>query len=92
MQPNNVISPQRRLKLVKIIYECDSFSIASIIWDNVNRIGIRWNGKENEIGYPQSCGRPTWFILPKPVALAFVESIGDIEMKTIVQLSSDEIL
>jgi hypothetical protein len=36
-------------------------------FDGEERIGIRWNGREEqpEIGNPQSRGKPTWFVVPR---------------------------
>lgn len=90
MNPENVISPLKYVKNVQILYtdEEDNFSIASLLWKDQRRIAIRWNGSDDRLGYPQSCGRPTWFILPQKVALAFALSIGNAEMVQTIKATS----
>lgn len=55
----------------KIFYdEKDSatlgFAFARGLWEGDERIGCRWYD-DNGIGYPQTYGKPQWFILPKDV-------------------------
>ena len=90
MDPEKVVSPRKHLNSVKVIYKNESFSIALLNYDGVNRIGIRWNGGENEKGYPQSCGYPTWFLLPKAIALAYAEQSGDVAFKISVDQAKDD--
>ncbi len=93
MDPNLVNSPRKHIKEVKVVFTnpSNTFSIAIIVYDNVNRVGIRWNGEKDEKGYPQTFGRPTWFLLPKAVALAYAEKINNEQLKfTINQAIDDE--
>ena len=90
MNPKNVVSPKSLMKLGEVLYENEDFAIASLLWGKKLRIGIRWNGKENELGYPNSRGRATWFVLPKAVALAYAETIGDAKMKHTIELSTED--
>lgn len=92
MDPHNVISPLKRLQRVEVLYtdDEDNFSIASVLWDRKPRIAIRWNGPCDKLGYPTSSGHPTWFIIPRKVALAFAESIGNAELTNIIKASSSE--
>ena len=69
INPQTVMSPRNRVGSVDILYDDGpgSWSVARLEYDNVpDRIGIRWNGSEEEagIGNPQSRGRPTWFVVP----------------------------
>lgn len=90
MRPEEVVYPRKNLKDVKVLYidETDDFSIASVLWKEDRRIAIRWNGSGYNLGYPQSRGRATWFILPQKVALAFALSIGNAEMAQIIKASA----
>ena len=82
MKPEDVRSPKKRLNLISVLHtETDpldpdgNWSLALCTWDNVYRIGIRWDGRGKLKGNPTSHGQPTWFLLPdalvKPV-LKFV--------------------
>lgn len=90
MKPENVIYPLKNIKDVKVIYtdETDNFSIAAVLWNANKRIAIRWNGGGDNLGYPQSHGKATWFILPQKVALAFAISIGNAEMEQVIKTST----
>lgn len=92
MKPENVIYPRNHIKKMQVLYtdEIDNFSIASVLWDGNKRIAIRWNGSEESLGYPQSRGKATWFILPQKVALAFAISIGNAEMEQVIKASTSE--
>ena len=83
MNPEEAISPKSRLE-VKKPFICNTYkegvsggyTIARLVYEGRDVIGIRWNGyKEKDIGFPNSHGHGTWFILPKEVALAYVETI-----------------
>ena len=90
MNPENVKCPQKHIKNVQVLYtdETDNFSIASVLWNNNKRIAIRWNGGGDRLGYPQSRGKATWFIIPQKVALAFALSIGNAEMEQVIKAST----
>lgn len=90
MKPENVISPIKKVKNVKVLYtdENDNFSIVSLLWCGNKRIAIRWDGSDDGLGFPQSRGKATWFILPQKVALAFALSIDNTEMAQVIRASS----
>jgi hypothetical protein len=72
MRPEDVRSPKERVGDVRVLYtnKEEGWSIAEIQWraDRTSewrwRVGMRWNGSNDEIGNPQSRGQPTWFMLP----------------------------
>jgi hypothetical protein len=69
IDPHTVVSPKNRVASVDILYDDGpgSWSVARLEYDHVpDRVGMRWNGNEDEagIGNPQSRGRPTWFVVP----------------------------
>jgi len=94
VRPETVYSPKDRIEpnSLVILYTKEgnsSFSIASLNWKSEGwneykqRIAIRWNS-ETGIGQPQSCGYPTWFILPTEIALSYAKEINNIEMITVI--------
>lgn len=96
MDPNNAKSPRKRLALKQILYntyvegKTGGFAIANLEYDGKNVIGIRWNGfDENDEGFPNSRGWPTWFILPKEVALAYVIESKDRNKIELVQATDE---
>jgi len=69
IDPQIVLSPKNRVRSVDVLYNDGpgSWSVARLEYDGMpDRIGIRWNGSEDEpgIGNPQSRGKPTWFVVP----------------------------
>jgi hypothetical protein len=52
---------------VTILYDDGSFAIAKGIWDNEKEaMGARWY-EEGGLGYPQTYGKPQWFIFPDDI-------------------------
>ena len=87
IDPRAVVSPRNRVGSVDILYNSGpgGWSIARLEYDHVpDRIGVRWNGSEEEhgIGNPQSRGKPTWFVVPDQLS-AFVREEAE-------QLSSSQ--
>ena len=92
MNPNNVISPKNKVKHIYRTFPQneEGFSLAVLKYGTQDRIGIRWNGADNELGYPHSHGYATWFIIPKSVGIYYATKIGNIEMKNLFQNTTDE--
>jgi len=90
MNPNNVISPRKKLANLQVILEREHFSLATFTYEGFQRVGIRWNGEENALGFPRSRGRATWFIIPKEVAIAYAEKQGDTELLLKIRNTSPE--
>jgi len=55
-----------KFKSHTVIYNDGDFSVAYGIWeeDGSKRIAMRWNGNDEEIGYPSQGGNPLWFQMP----------------------------
>ena len=69
VDPATVVSPKQIIKRVDVLYNTGqgrgSWSVARLIWDGEEKLGIRWNGDEDSaMGNPQSRGLPTWFVVP----------------------------
>lgn len=68
IEPSTVISPKASIRSVAVLYNTGpgGWSVARVIWENTQSIGIRWNGTTEGpgIGNPQSRGNATWFIIP----------------------------
>ena len=67
MDPNMVRSPKSRLDKVEVVFDGgeNQWSLAEIVWDKAETLGIRWNGNAENVGTPQSRGLATWFVLPQ---------------------------
>jgi len=74
VNPQLVTSLKGRVKNLKNVHDGGEgeFSVATMLWDDNDATGVRWNGGDGEtfqgLGNPQSRGIPTWFILPEPIA------------------------
>ena len=80
MKPQDALSPRDRIEegSLNVIYTSNEgrWSAATMLWDGVRRVGLRWNGDindPNDKGNPRSHGQGTWFVLPDEVG-AFVEA------------------
>jgi hypothetical protein len=74
VDPRQVVSPKGVVKNLRVMFDSGrtrgSWSIATLSWNDMPRVGLRWNGEEGDEGKgnPQSRGNPTWFIVPEPLA------------------------
>lgn len=84
IDPHTVISPKNKVSRVKVLFDRGpvdhSWSIARLTYDGNDCIGIRWNGdnKESKKGVPLANAHPVWFILPKEIAGAIEEKVGEL--------------
>ena len=84
IDPQTVISPRNKVSRVKVLFDRGpvdhSWSIARLTYDGNDCIGIRWNGdsKESKKGVPLANAHPVWFILPKEIAGAIEEKVGEL--------------
>lgn len=84
IDPQTVISPKNKVSRVKVLFDRGpvdhSWSIARLTYDGNDCIGIRWNGdsKESKKGVPLANAHPVWFILPKEIAGAIEEKVGEL--------------
>jgi len=82
--PDQVTSPRRNWRLIRVLEDgaqADSFgnrvAVSIGTWDNHPALGMRWNGRKGRrIGNPQSRGLPTWFIIPKRLHEAVIETLS----------------
>lgn len=71
MKPKDV-NP-RNYDCKSIIYESELFSISYGIFDSDNEVlAMRWNGSNNDPGYPKVFGHPMWFIIPEELFNTFI--------------------
>ena len=74
MKPSEV-NP-RNFKVKYILFETYDFSIAYGNWNQQeNCLAMRWNGNENESGYPKTFGHPVWFIIPNDMTFVLAKSL-----------------
>jgi len=67
----------RKWSNVLDIFDCGEFSA---IWGNYERssercLGIRWNGENEDLGFPNSAGYPIWFVVPKFLAKSILHEL-----------------
>ena len=69
----------KNFKVNCIIYETDKFSIVhGESEDGFESLAMRWNGEEEEIGYPNAFGNPMWFVIPENLGRVFTKSLIDL--------------
>jgi hypothetical protein len=83
IDPRTVISPKNLVRDLEIVFDAGSregsWAVATFLWDNKPRVGIRWNGELGQgVGTPQSRGVPTWFVLPEELAEPVLDCVRKI--------------
>jgi len=84
MRAENVLSPKDRVRGLRVIFTDPDggWSIAEMEWRDYDgewrwRIGMRWDGAEDELGNPQSSGHPTWFLVPEGEISRMISEYGE---------------
>lgn len=71
-------------KVSSILYDNGEFSIAIGVWEGtVNTLAMRWNGDDEDKGYPKTFGHPMWFVIHNDLKQNIIQSLM-IEDKNIV--------
>jgi hypothetical protein len=82
VDPITVVSPRNRIRSHDLLYSTGpgGWSVALLDFDGGERLGIRWNGSQDEpgIGNPQSRARPTWFVVPEELAAVVRERVEEV--------------
>ncbi len=72
-----------------ILYNNEDFSIAYGTWRDGNKyLAMRWNGEENDPGYPKVFAHPMWFIIENELRLPFLRSLIGLPNSDFVRISS----
>ena len=78
MKPENV-NPSN-FKVDNILFDNGSFSIAYGKWlGKETRIAMRWNGDDNESGYPKHFGNPVWFLIDHNLNTSVLKSLLEVK-------------
>jgi hypothetical protein len=67
VRPEEVLSPKNSVGgILEVIHDPkeNRMSVARILWEEEERIAIRWNGSDDQpLGNPVSRGHATWFVV-----------------------------
>jgi hypothetical protein len=67
VRPEKVLSPKNSVGgILEVIHDPkeNRMSVARILWEEEERIAIRWNGSDEQpLGNPVSRGHATWFVV-----------------------------
>lgn len=79
MNPENV-NPAN-FKVEQIIFNNEDFSIAYGVWDSDGNkyVAMRWNGDDEDAGYPKVFGHPMWFLIDRELKLPILQSLIGLE-------------
>jgi hypothetical protein len=68
------VKPQRWTN-ENLLYEDESYSIVWGNFDEAKQLGVRWNGKKKEKGFPKQGKYPLWFVVPDEIALSILHHL-----------------
>lgn len=78
MKPENV-NP-KNFKVEKIVYANNEFSIAYGVWEEgETHLAMRWDGLDDDPGYPKLFKNPVWFLIPKALLAPILKSLIGVE-------------
>jgi hypothetical protein len=95
--PDKVTSPRREWSLIRVLEtgeQADTHghrvAISIGTWRNKPVLAMRWNGDKNRpIGNPQSRGLPTWFIIPRRLQEAVIDTLSKDDQALVRSLLKD---
>lgn len=77
MKPENV-NPSN-FKVEHILFDNEEFSIAYGKWEGGNdSIAMRWNGTDDDPGYPKLFSNPVWFLIDQDLKLPILKSLLEV--------------
>ena len=63
-------------KVEEIVYNLNGFSVVWGVWeDGSYRLAMRWDGEDEDKGYPKTFGNPVWFMLPNELSLPMLKAL-----------------
>jgi hypothetical protein len=79
-EPQNVNHPRFPVGLNDVLFNDGDTAIAFSLWDGHTRaLGTRWNyaqgGGGTGIGFPNSRGKASWYILPRSQGIAMLRGL-----------------
>ena len=77
MPEPEVVNPHN-FDVQEIIYNLNGFSVAWGRWEGSSYgLAMRWNGEDEDQGYPKTFGHPVWFILPRDLSFPILQVINE---------------
>lgn len=78
MKPENV--NHSKFKVEHVLYDNDEFSIAYGQYEGGEFcIAMRWNGNNDDPGYPKLFKNPVWFLIDNDLKLPFIKSLLELK-------------
>ena len=67
-------------KVEKVLFDNGNFSVAYGIWEKKDKvIAMRWNGENDDKGYPKTFGHPMWFIVDNDLKSMIIKGLIDMD-------------
>jgi hypothetical protein len=89
IEPTTVRAPKVSVRSVQVLRNTGpgGWSVARVKWEEEDRIGIRWNGSDDDtgIGNPQSRGNATWFLLPPELENVVLDCIEGLSQSALAE-------
>lgn len=73
------VTPERWSDLT-VLYDDGGYSVVSGIFEEEDgtqkrALGMRWNGSESDLGFPNQAGNPIWHVVPDFLACSILHTI-----------------
>src|SRR5690348_13960310 len=62
---------------IQVLFDDGTYSVISGRYDGSEHsvLGMRWNGPDGELGYPNMAGNPTWYVVPEFLAIGTLQGL-----------------
>lgn len=76
MPPAEEVTPEKWENL-QVLFDDGSYSVAAGVFEGSRSLGVRWNGSDDDAGFPNQGGNPLWHVVPdflsEPILRAILE-------------------
>ena len=83
-----MIKSTSKFRVEDVVYNKDGFAVARGYWEKNSEMSLacRWHD-ENGVGYPQTFGKPQWFMFPPDVIAEVSGTLDPKDSKVVITLS-----
>lgn len=87
------VNPQKWSDL-EVLFDNGDYSVVVGEFDGDHALGIRWNGSENGLGFPNQRGNPIWHVAPEfleePILKAIYREMADETLEDLEDGQADQ--
>jgi len=73
------VTPEKWENL-QVLYDDGSYSVVAGAFEGGRSLGVRWNGSDDDAGFPNQGGNPLWHVVPDFLSESILKAILEEEL------------